>query len=166
MKLKNLIIAVIMTVFGIGTMTADDQNTSDLNVTNESGDTLWYVGQDFDGLYFQLPNGLKITKGSEFTALSPDGSFGINMVKINQPSTRKISVDLCKRAADSFHIPRSGVKKVSFSGVKGARAEGIIEGKKVTIVVLPFDEHQVQIVLMSDSNREDWVKHFLSTLKR
>lgn len=167
MGINKILITVALFGLGIGTSYSEEPvSQQQYVVTNETGDTLWYVNNDFDGLWFQLPNGMKIEKGSQFTGLYPDGSFGINIMKINQPSTRKIAVDLCKRTADSFHIPRSGVKKVSFQGLKGAQAEGKIDGKTVTIVVVPFDEHQVQIVLMADDNRTDWTRHFLSTLKK
>lgn len=126
----------------------------------------WFVNHEFDGLSFQLPGGMQVEKGSAFIAKYPDGTFGVSMEKINKASTKNIAYKLCERLADSMHLPRGGVKKMSFGKAKGAKAEGMIEGMKVTCIVLAYDDHQVQIVAMSTPAHEAWVRHFLETLKK
>lgn len=166
MKFRKIITTVVLGLMTSSALIAQDMTSPQENnvLSGQSENEWYYVNYDFDGLWFQLPNGMEITKGSEFRAVAP--GFGVNMMKINQPSNIKISKELCKRTCDSLHLPRNSVRNVSFKGVKGVMAEGLIEGKKVTLIVLPFDEHQVQIVLMSDAFHTEWGNHFMKTLKR
>lgn len=159
-------IAMMFASASILTTNAQDMTTSSPTTeTTQSAETSFF-NSDFDSLWFQIPAGTTVEKGSQYKAFFPDGSFGINMIKINRPANRKISVKLCERAADSLHIPRTSVKKVSFGKAKGAMGEGVVDGKLVKIIVLAYDDHQIQIVIMADKNREEWVKHFLSSLKK
>lgn len=166
MKIRCLAVSAILAVMGFGAVRAEEPASAPVNAHAEAVDGVYYSNNDFDGLWFQLPVGISVEKGSEFKALYPDGSFGVSMVKLNYGATRKISVDLCKRAADSFHIPRSGVKKVTFGKARGAEVSSVIEGKQVHIIVLPYQDHQIQIVVMADPSRQEWVNQFLSTLKQ
>lgn len=164
MKIKSLLVAIVAFAAALTPLQARPQTDASTGATVSSETS--YIANDFDGFRFQLPAGVTIEKGSQFKALYPDGTFGVSMFKVNTAANRKISVELCKRAADSMHISRNAVKKVTYGKIKGAEAKGIIEGKEVTIIVLPYDEHQLQIVLMANPSRESWTRHFVESLRR
>ena len=165
---KLLITALLATGVVITTgVEAAAQNTSEAPLaTQQSGGDAWYMSMDYDGLMFRIPAGSKVERGSTLTVIYPDGSYGLTMQTVDHPANRKISVELCNRLADSLGMPRSLVKKVKFSGVQGAKAQGVIDGKSVTCLVLPIDNHQVMITLMADPLRADWVRAFLDSLRR
>lgn len=167
MKMRNLL--AIICLIGAAASTVDTYAqtgaTGGKTAAPVANETI-YLSNEFDGFRFQLPAGIMMEKGSEFKATYPDGSFGISMKKINTAANRKISVELCKRTADSFHIPRTAVTKAAYGKAKGAEVKGRIEGKDVTIIVLPYDDHQLQIVMLADPSREAWAKHFMESLKR
>lgn len=169
MKISKYLTAIALMIIGSAGVWAQEpasatQESAAANAQHTQNE--WYVNTDFDGMNFQLPGGIQIERGSAFLAKYPDGTFGVSMEKINKSATKKVALNLCERLADSLHIPRAGVKKVSFGKAKGAKAQGIIEGKLVTCIVLAYDDHQLQIVIMADKNREAWVKHFLNTLNK
>lgn len=167
MKIRTILTVAFFAAIGFSGLRAQEVSTQqNFDFIELPEQTWYYVNNDFDGLWFQLPNEVDIVKGSEFRAVSKDGGFAVNMVKVNQPSTMKITTELCKRACDSFGLSRGSVRKIKFKGVKGVRAEGLIDGRKVVIVVLPYEDHQVQIVLMTDPFHTEWVEHFLKTLRK
>lgn len=43
---------------------------------------------------------------------------------------------------------------------------GKVEGQLVTVLVLPYDDQEITTVIMATPNRNDWVNHYLETLKR
>jgi len=42
----------------------------------------------------------------------------------------------------------------------------MLEGHQVTVLVLPYDNQEVTAVILSSPGRQEWVDHFLQTLKR
>lgn len=137
------------------------QSGSDNPTENSPG----YVMTDFDEIIFGLPQGMRIERGDHFTAVYPDGTFGISMQKVNFPSTKKIANELCNRLADSMGLPRNLVKKVNYSGAKGAQAQGKIDGKIVTCIVLVYEDHQLQITTLADPTVSDWMNDFIKSIK-
>ena len=149
-----------------GTFTVSAQENTSIATQPQPAEGTTYVAMDFDGLMFQVPMGMKVERGSRLTAVYPDGTFGLTMETVNQPSTKKISFDLCERLADTLGLPRGLVKKANFGKAKGAMAQGMIDGMTVSCIVLVVDKHQVLITLMAKPERADWVRKFMDTLKR
>ena len=168
MKIKHLIAACLLIVSGQAVVAQDPEGELQIRLKseteNQTAEAQQYMTLDYDGFMFRVPTGMKTERGSDLKVLSPDGTFGISMTIDRQPSTKKIAAKLCERLADSMHIPRNSVKKVKFGRVSGATAAGKIEGKNVTIFVLPHDDHQLQIVIMANPEREEWVKQFIDSL--
>ncbi len=125
-----------------------------------------FVSTDFCGFTFEVPAGTIIEKGSQLVGKFPDGTFGISMSNSNQPSKQKFAYELCRRNADYMRLKNAVVEKVKFGSAKGAKAVGELEGKKVTILVLPYDNSEMTTVILATPNRNDWVNHFLQTLKK
>lgn len=165
MNLKAIILTAALIAAG-ASMPAAAQDAHTGATTSVTTPSDVYVAMDFDGLMFQVPQGMKVERGSRLTALYPDGTFGLIMETVNQPSTKGISKKLCERFADSAGLPRNLVKKHSFNGIKGAMAQGMVQGQTVTCIVLPIDKHQVMITVMGDPSRADWTRRFLDTLRR
>lgn len=168
MKTTKLIIAIIVALLGASSLRA--QSVADAAGSVFNGElpkqTTSYTGLDYDGLMFQVPQGMQVTRAANLTALYPDGTFGITMMTHDIHSTKGIAHKLCKRLADSLGLPRSLVKKKDYGSAKGAQAQGMIDGMLVTCIVLVIDEHQVEITVMADPSRKDWLTHFLNTLRR
>ena len=163
MKRIKIILAAIALLGANATVLAQEAETQQSAATAEKN---WTVTSQFDGLTFDLPAGLKTERGTSYTALSPDGTFGVTMTRVNHPSTKKIAFKLCERLADSMGMPRQLVKKMNYGKAKGAQAQGLIDGKNVTCIVLALDDYQEQIVVMADPSRADWMRLFLNTLRK
>lgn len=168
MKITKIILTVIVALSASTGLKAQSVADAAGSVYNGQMPTQTesFTSLDFDGLMFQVPQGMKVTRGSELTAVYPDGSFGLTMKKQDIKTTPKIAVKLCKRIADSLGLPQSLVRKVSYGKAKGGQAQGIIDGRILTCIVLVIDDHQVEITVMANPSRKEWLSHFLNTLSR
>lgn len=132
-----------------------------------NGQANWYVGMDYAGFEFELPAGMQTQKGSSLLSKSEDGSFGLSMSNVSKPgANQKIAYEVCRRLATSMHLPDPKVEKVHYGKCGGAKASGELEGQQVTVLVLPYNDQEVTAVILSSPQRQEWVDHFLRTLKR
>lgn len=137
------------------------------NSVGKNGEAQWYVAMDYAGFEFELPAGLQVQKGSSLIGKSADGTFGVSMSNVEkQGSDQKMAFELCRRLATSMHLPNPKVEKVNYGKCGGAKATGVLEGQQVTVLVLPYRGQEVTTVILASPNREEWVNHFLQTLKR
>lgn len=184
MKIKIFLAAAIMTAAGTAGVSAQTETTQQEEITMErptqaelqqqaagnvgaDGQANWYVNMDYAGFEFQLPAGMQIQKGSGFLAKSNDGSFGLSMSNVEKRgSNQKIAYEVCRRLAASMHLPNPQVEKVKYGKCSGAKASGMLEGQHVTVLVLPYDDQEVTTVILATPDHEEWVNHFLQTLKR
>ena len=122
---------------------------------------------DYAGFEFEVPAGMQTQKGSSLLSKSDDGTFGLSMSNVEKPgSNQKIAYEVCRRLATSMHLPSPKVEKVHYGKCGGAKATGMLEGHQVTVLVLPYDNQEVTAVILSSPGRQEWVDHFLQTLKR
>ena len=133
---------------------------------NANGEPNWFINMDYAGFNFELPAGTVVQKGSSLIAKYPDGSFGVSMSNIAKPSRQKYAYEICRRNVEEMKLENASVEKVKYGKCAGAKASGTLEGSKVTILVLPYDDQEVTTVILASPNREEWVNHFLRTLKR
>ena len=164
--MKLIRLTAILALMAVCAAVNAQETNAQPSATEQSYDNTTYVGMQYDELMFQVPQGMKVERGESLTALYSDGTFGFTMQTVNQPSTKKISFELCERLADSLGLPRALVKKTNFGDAKGAQAQGMVDGMHVFCIVLAYDKHQVLITLMAKPERADWINRFLSTLKK
>lgn len=140
---------------------------TDAPAVDEKGEAQWFINMDYAGFDFELPAGTVVQKGSSFVAKYPDGSFGISMSNVEKKGVnQKLAFEVCRRLATSMHMPNPHVEKVHFGKCGGAKASGILEGQHVTVMVLPYNDQEVTTVIIATPERQEWVDHFLKTLKR
>lgn len=180
MKINKLAIVLLIGIGGITRINAQTEMTGpDLTgeMPSETGQTLpgtaeekvadWYVNMDFSGFEFELPAGLIVDKGTTFVAKHPDGSFGLSMAnEKKRGANQNTAYDVCRMLAKELRLPQPVVEKVKYGKCSGARATGKLEGRDITILVLPYDNNQVTTVLLATPDRQAWTAHFLETLKR
>lgn len=136
------------------------------DAVGQDGQAQWFVNMDYAGFEFEIPAGTIVDKGSKLLARYPDGTFGLSMLNEAKQSNQKIAFEVCRRMAAEMKIPNAHVEKVKFGSSNGAKAQGMIEGQLVTLLVLPYSDQQVTTVMLATPNHQDWVDHFLRTLKR
>lgn len=138
----------------------------DQSPVKENGEANWYINMDYAGFKFELPAGTVVERGSSLLAKYPDGSFGVSMSNVAKPSKQKFAYEICQRNVLEMKLKNAKVEKVKYGKAAGAKATGDLEGQKVTMLVLPYDDQEVTTVILATPNREEWVNHFLETLKR
>lgn len=149
-----------------GDVEAAPAQPRDSRVT-EDGQADWFVDMDYSGYDFQLPAGLLVDKGSSFVAKSQDGTFGLSMSNESRyGSNQKIAFEICRRLAKELKLPNPVVEKTSFGKCKGAKATDTMDGMKITVLVLPYDNEQVTVVVFNTPDRQPWTDAFLRSLKR
>ena len=156
--------ALIFMVGSVNTISAQQPEVEETVVAQTVDNN--YIAADYSGFKFEIPAGSIVEKGTSLVAKYPDGSFGLSMTNTSIPSKQKYAYELCKRNADQMHLKHPKVEKVKYGKAAGAKATGILEGQHVTILVLPYDNQEMTTVILATPNREEWVNHFLSTLKK
>ncbi len=147
--------------------TQDELRRQAAGAVGADGHANWYVNMDYAGFEFEVPAGMQTQKGSSLLSKSDDGTFGLSMSNVEKPgSNQKIAYEVCRRLATSMHLPSPKVEKVHYGKCGGAKATGMLEGHQVTVLVLPYDNQEVTAVILSSPGRQEWVDHFLQTLKR
>ena len=137
------------------------------DVIGKDGQAEWYVNMDYADYEFELPAGVVVDKGSSLIAKYPDGTFGLSMSNESEKgSNQKIAFEICRRMSTELKLQDTHVDKVKYGKCNGAKATGSMEGRNVTILVLPYDGEQVTAVLLAAPERSAWADHFLQTLKR
>lgn len=130
-------------------------------------ETPWYISLDYAGFEFEVPAGSIVEKGSNMLVKYPDGSFGVSMSNVEKRgANQKIAYEVCRRLATQMHLPNPVVQKVKYGKCGGAKASGELEGQKVTVLVLPYNDQEMTTVILASPDREDWMRHFEQTLKR
>lgn len=174
MRIKHLVagILAILPALYAGSANAHEQAATDTIGKSHSafvtstGEANWFIDMNYNGFTFQIPAGTLVERGSGFTAKYPDGSFGLSMNTVDKPMNQKYSYEVCKRLAATLKIPNPDIKKVKYGRCRGAMTSGKVEGQLVTVLVLPYDDQEITTVIMATPNRNDWVNHYLETLKR
>lgn len=125
-----------------------------------------YFETEYAGFKFELPAGIMINQEESFVAKYPDGSFGVSMVKEAQKNKQKYAYEICRRNVDQMRLKNATVEKVTIGGCAGAIGRGTLEGQTVTFIVLPSYDQQWTTVILASPNRNEWVDHFIKSLKR
>lgn len=160
-KLAILAIAALLAIPVAAQQPAQDQQHSE---ALESAN--WFIPLNYGGFDFEIPAGSVVQKDSKLLVKYPDGSFGISMENEAVGLDQKIAFEKVRSYATRYGLKDPKSEKVTVGGVKGARADGMLENHKVTILILPVGDQQVTTVLMATPNRTDWAEHFISSLKR
>lgn len=171
MRILNYLTGVLLCVAGtLGAYAQENAQTvpegAPQNPVTANGEPNWYINMDYAGFEFELPAGTVVEKGSSFVAKYPDGTFGVSMTNVAKPSKQKFAYEICRRNVAEMKLKDATVEKVKYGKCSGAKATGTLEGQKVTLLVLPYDDQEVTSVILATPNREEWVNHFLRTLKR
>ena len=133
---------------------------------NSEGEPTWSLNMDYSGFEFQVPAGSVVERGSSFVSKYPDGSFGLSMKNETKAANQKIAFETCKRLAQELRIPNPDVRKMSYGKCRGARAIGKLDGRLVSVIVLPYDDQQITAVVMASPEREEWLNQFMRSLKK
>ena len=126
----------------------------------------WYIPLNYAGFDFEIPAGSLVDKGSKIVVKYPDGTFGVSMENEALAANQKIAFEKARSYAKRYELKDAHVDKVTIAGVKGAKAAGMLENHKVTILILPVNDQQLTTVLMATPERSEWANHFISSLKR
>lgn len=130
-------------------------------------DSTAYVKASWQGLDFEMPEGLVENREKGYIAKSPDGSFGVSLSQADSRSiNQKRAASLCQGLARQMHIARPEVKLVKINGMKGAIATGDLENKRVSILILASGGNQIEAVVINDPSRSAWADHFFRTFSR
>lgn len=133
--------------------------------TKQDG-TPWYINLDYSGYEFEIPAGSIVDKGPRTLVKYPDGSFGVSVTNEEKRGcNQKTALTACTKLAESLGLPKSKVEKVKIDRVIGAKASGTYQGSDITVMVLPYNNEEVSLVLMGAPNRRNWMDHFMESLK-
>lgn len=169
--MKKLIITIIAAAMAACPVLAQDASSgsSIQNSGATSGtttDTPWFLNLDYAGFGFEIPAGSVVEKNGTLVARYPDGSFGVSMSNQEvRGSDQRRAFELCRMLSKQLELQNPEVKKVTVANVKGAKAVGTLEGKAVTVLILPTNDQELTTVIMASDNRQDWTDHFLRTMK-
>lgn len=164
--MKKIFMSLLgLALFAVPMMAQDNTPAAPSQETSTT-DTPWFLSLDYAGFGFEIPAGSIVEKGSTLMARYPDGSFGVSMSNQEvRGSDQRRAFELCRMLATQMHLDNPEVKKVTIGGVKGAKAVGGLEGRTVTVLILPTNDQELTTVIMASDNRQDWTDHFLRTMK-
>lgn len=133
----------------------------------QSGQTVGFMPVEYDGFWFDVPEGSIITEEYSKVAKYPDGSFGVSATTAHvRGSNQKRALEVCKAAAGQMRLANAKVGKYSVNGLKGALASGTIEGQTVTIVVLPANDKELTTVVIATPARSEWTDKVISSIRK
>lgn len=165
--MKKFIIAALLLAGCTVASSAQELTVTEKPKAETETATPWYITLDYAGYEFEIPAGSIVEKNSSLLVKYPDGTFGVSMMnEAKQGSNQKLAFTACQKLAAAMKIPNAKVQKVKFGKCGGAMASGEMEGQKVTVLVLPYNNQEVSTVILATPNRTEWVNHFLETLKR
>lgn len=145
---------------------ADDNNTLTQQEKAALESANWFVPISYGGFDFEIPAGSIVEKNSKLVVKYPDGSFGVSMENEAIAGDQKMAFEKAKMYARQYKLADSKCERVNAGGIKGARAEGMLEKHKVTVLILPVDDQQVTTVIMATPERSEWAQHFVNSMKR
>ncbi len=156
------------------TMTASPlfaQTTSQTPVSEEtsvsSTASSQYKTFGYDGFHFDLPADCIVEANDHFTAKSQDGTYGVSITYKDAPGTnQKRAYNLVGGLAKQLNLQKAKLSKVKINGLGGAIAQGEIEGREATIVMLPYHGKEFTAILLNAPQRQGWTQQFLRTVAR
>lgn len=79
---------------------------------------------------------------------------------------QQVAFELCRRMVKQLDIKDAHVDKRTIGGVEGAIAKGTIEGRQVTVIILPANGQATTTVIMATPNRQNWADHLVESIRK
>ena len=132
-----------------------------------SAEMPWFIPLSYNGFNFDIPAGSIVEKGSTILVKYPDGSFGLSITNVESEGGGQQGAFLtCRKLASQLKLENQVVKKETIGGVDGAIAKGTLEGREVTVIILPVSGQETTMVMMATPNRQAWADHFRQSISR
>lgn len=163
-KIAILMMAFLPLTSGVQARMVSDCAEHEVTTTDvETG----FMPVEYDGFWFEVPEGSIVTEENSKVIKYPDGTFGVSATTIRERgSNQKRALSICRGIAGEMKIAHPKIEKFSKNGLKGATATGELEGQTVTIAVIPVNDKELTTVIIATPGRTDWTEHLLSTLKK
>lgn len=165
MKTHKLILTGILFAFFSATSFAENDAPAPTATTVKTDSV--YRNMEYNGFLFDIPKEARVMIDRELVAYNPDGSFGVSMTMHESPGTdQKRALNLCRGLANELKLSSPTVDNVKINGLNGAIANGSVEGKDVTVVLLPYQGKEMVAIVMADKAHKEMSDRYLRTVKK